>query len=182
MSVIGNNQPIVIPDPSDPAYGPSGYNVPIVSQSPGSPVSTASLAGNGASFKFYTIASALFPQTTGTQNTYRFTFNGYLDLPSPSSGGGGGNVNLIIQRRTSGGVANTIGCSTSYYNGTGLPVAAIFFYFSISCIFLPSPGDTLEVTIVNNTGTTFSNSVLRPLQGSGIELVSRQTTQQLIFS
>jgi hypothetical protein len=182
MSVIGNSQPIVIPDPAADNSGPSAFNVPIVSQSPGAPTSTGSLAGNGASNKFYTIASALFPQTAGTQNTYRFTFNGYLDLPSPPSGGGGGNVNLLIQRRTSGGDANTIGCSTSYYNGTGIPLAAFAFYFSISCIFLPSPGDTLEVTIVNNTQTTFLNPVLRPLQGSGIELVSKQTTQQLIFS
>ena len=42
-SITQSTQPIIIPDPNDPEYGPSADNIPIVSQSPGTPVTVATI-------------------------------------------------------------------------------------------------------------------------------------------
>jgi hypothetical protein len=178
MSVFQSQQPIVIPDPTDPVYGPSGFNVPIVSVAPGSPVGNT--IANNSTAKYYTVAANLFPQPSGGTNTYRFTINAYLDTSGVIDGTPTGNVALIVGRRTSAGGFQPMGGNTvRLISGVGSGTQT--YFGTVSCVFMPSTGDTLEVLLGNYTGGSLVITLV-PTQGSGIELVSRQTTQQLIFS
>lgn len=173
MSLTQSVQPCIIPDPLDPNYGPSADNIPIVSQSPGAPVTVASI-NNGSNSIFYNIASSFFPQPTGASYTYRVTFNGYISGATMASAG---NVVLIIQvlraNATTYGIASQTVPITNPYSYTA---------FSLSAVWVPTTGDSIRIILENRSGGTMTNTTLLPTQGSGIELVSKATVQQLIFS
>jgi len=178
MSVFQSQQPIVIPDPSDPTFGPSGFNVPICSTTVGNPVTNS--ITNNSSTKFYTIAANLFPQGTGGTKAYRVTVNAFLDITTPLSGTVNGTVALIVGRRLVSTAFQQI-CGSTLRIVSGA-IAGVNSYFpTASAVFVPAAGDTIEVLIGNYTGATLSLT-LSTQQGSGIELVSNQSTSQLIFS
>ena len=54
--------------------------------------------------------------------------------------------------------------------------------FSLSAVWVPTTGDSIRIILENRSGGTMTNTTLLPTQGSGIELVSKATVQQLIFS
>jgi len=178
MSVFQSQQPIIIPDPSDPTFGPSGFNVPICSTTVGNPVSVT--IANNSSTKAYTIAANLFPQGTGGTKAYRVTVNAFLDLTTPIAGAPTGNVGIIVGRRLVSTAFQTLG-ESSIRLTSGLATGVNSYFPTVSAIFIPAPGDTLEVLVENYTGASITVT-LSTQQGSGIELVSNQSTSQLIFS
>jgi hypothetical protein len=155
--------------------GGSGNNVPIPSSAPGAPVTVATI-NNGFAGLFYNVASALLPQTASTNNTYRFTFNGFLTTGT-ITGGTGGQINFWAQRVPS----NQVICGTTIYaSSTVSPVDA---FVSFSGIFIPLAGESLAIYVRNATGGTLTNAQLVPTpRGCGIELVSSNSAPQLIFS
>ena len=178
MSVYQSQQPIVVPDPSDPTFGPSGFNVPICSTTLGNPVTNS--ITNNSSVLFYTIAANLFPQGTGGTKAYRVTVNAFLDLTTPLSGSVNGSIGLIVGRRLVNTAFQQLGGSIIRIV-SGAAVGQNSYFPTVSAVFIPTPGDTIEVILGNYTGATLSLT-LSTQQGSGIELVSNQSTSQLIFS
>jgi len=171
---ISHSQPVVIPDPAQDTTGPSGFNVPIPSGTPGSPVSNT--IANTAQANYYTIAAALFPQNAAGTNVYRFTFNGFFGAGT-LSGGTGGTIDIFV------GIGPTTQflCGASLYAST--IVSPVDNPFSMSAIFIPAVGDNLTILVRNNTGGSLSGLSLIPsTKGCGIELVSKQVAPQLIFS
>jgi hypothetical protein len=177
MSYVNINQPIVIPDPSDPNYGVSGANVPIPSSSPGAPVTNT--VGNGNAVKYYTIATSLFPQPSSTANyTYRFTFNGSISAGTTT--GTGGNI-IVSARLYHTDTTNDIIATQSCYASTS--VSPTQSTFSLSALFIPKVGDIIEIYVYNYTGASLTGATLTPTtKGCGIELVSKASAPVLIFS
>lgn len=155
--------------------GPSANNVPIPSGAPGVPV-TVTPINNGAQANFYTIATALFPQNAAGTNVYRFTFNGFFET-AILTGGTGGNITVFTTIQP----ANQVICGvTMYANATFSPTGNVW---SMSGIFKPIVGDSLQITVRNATGGTLTNvQVVPTTKGCGIELVSSNSAPQLIFS
>ena len=179
MSFFESGQQIVIPDPADPQFGPSATNVPIPSSTPGAPVTEN--INSGQSVIFYTVAANLLPQTATTNYTYRFTFNG--QFVDGTTAGSGGNVSVtasIVQTDTTEYI---IGGSTYYASSSLASGSLVTGYYSISAVFIPNPGDRIVIRVVNFTNGNITGATLRPqTKGCGIELVSRQSAPQLIFS
>jgi hypothetical protein len=202
MSFYQSGQPIIIPDPVDVgvqtvvagsnvtitgtatvpivnvvtgANGPSANNIPIPSGAPGAPV-TVTPINNGAQANFYTIATALLPQDASGSKVYRFTFNGFFET-AIITGGTGGNITVFTTIQP----ANQVICGvTMYANSTFSPTGNIW---SMSGIFIPTVGDSLQITVRNSTGGTLTNCQVVPTtKGCGIELVSSSSAPQLIFS
>lgn len=180
MSVITNSgQPIVIPDPADPQYGPSGYNVPVPSSTPGAPPQKSVSAGTAV--QFYDIVATYLPQPTGGDNCYRFTFNGTIGPTGITVGTG--YISVVARLYTA--ATNTfklLGAQTLRVEPvTGGIVNNMFWSFS--SIFIPQPADVVQLWIYNNTDTILTNATLVPFdRGCGIELVSTQSAPALIFS
>lgn len=178
MSVITTGQPIIIPDPSDPVYGPSGFNVPVPSSTPGTPPQKDVSAGTAV--QFYTIAANFLPQPTGGDNCYRFTFSGTLGPTGITVGTG--YISVVARLYTlAGNTYKVIGAQTLRVEPvTGGIVNNMFWSFS--SIFIPQPADVVQLWIYNNTDTLLQLVDLEPLAGCGIELVSKQSAPTLIFS
>jgi hypothetical protein len=174
MSFGQSVQPMIIPDPLDPNYGPSADNIPVISGTPGTPVTVASIT-NTSNGLFYNVAAALLPQPTGASYAYRFTFNASISAATLPTAG---NITCLVYWRKTD-TTETILAGQTIWVATTLGQA----YYSISAIFTPATGDTLKIYLANNTGSTITGITLSPTQkGNGIELVSKATTSQLIFS
>ena len=173
MSTITQSvQPIIIPDPLD--YGSSANNIPVISGTPGTPVTVASIT-NSSSGLFYNVAAALLPQPTGSSYAYRFTFNAAISAATLTLSG---NITCLVYWRRADTTETILAGQTIWVTN---PINTN--YYSLSAIFTPTTGDSLRVYLVNNTGATITNVTLTPTQrGNGIELVSKSTTSQLIFS
>jgi hypothetical protein len=168
------NSFIVAPDPQDPNYGPSADNIPIISGTPGAPVTVASITNTSGAL-FYNVAANLLPQPTGASYAYRFTFNASITAATLPTAG---NITCMVYWRRVDNTETILACQTIWV-ATTLGQA----YYSISAIFTPATGDFLKIYLTNNTGSTITNVTLAPTQkGNGIELVSKATTSQLIFS
>jgi len=85
-----------------------------------------------------------------------------------------------VGRRLVSTAFQTLGESSITLEG-GLATGVNSYFPTVSAIFIPAAGDTLEVLIGNFTGASITVT-LSTQQGSGIELVSNQSTSQLIFS
>lgn len=176
MSISQSVQPLIIPDPLDPNYGPSADNIPVISGTPGAPVTVASITSSSNGL-FYNIAANLLPQPTGASYAYRFTFNG--SITAGTLGGGAGNITCMVYWRRTDNTETILACQTIWVANT----TAQQNYYSISAIFTPATGDSLRIYLANNTPGTITNITLVPTQkGNGIELVSKAVTPQLIFS
>ena len=170
------NSFIVAPDPLDPNYGPSADNIPVVSGTPGAPVTVASITSSSNGL-FYNVAATLLPQPVGASYAYRFTFNG--SITAGTLGGGAGNITCMVYWRRVDNTETILACQTIWVANT----TAHQNYYSISAIFTPATGDFLKIYLCNNTPGTITNITLVPTQkGNGIELVSKAVTSQLIFS
>ena len=175
MSMGQSVQPMIIPDPLDPNYGPSADNIPVISGTPGTPVTVASITNSSAGL-FYNVAANLLPQPTGASYAYRFTFNGSITAGTVAAAG---NVTCLVK---------WVKADTTETNLAGQSIWLVSAtaqqnFFSLSAVFTPATGDSLKVYLVNNTGGTLTSITLTPTQkGNGIELVSKATTSQLIFS
>jgi hypothetical protein len=177
MSFIQSTQPIIIPDPLDPNYGPSADNIPIPSSSPGAPVTNT--VGNGNAVKYYTVAASLFPQPSSTSNyTYRFTFNG--SITAGTTTGTGGNIIISARLYHTDTTYDIIATQSCYASTSVSPTQSTF---SLSALFIPKVGDTIEISVYNYTGGSLSGATLTPsTKGCGIELVSKASAPVLIFS
>ena len=174
MSSSQYNSFIVAPDPQDPNYGPSADNIPVISGTPGTPVTVASIT-NSSGALFYNVAATLLPQPTGATYAYRFTFNAAISAATMAAAG---NVTCLVYWRRADTTETILAGQTIWVTN---PINTN--YYSISAIFSPTTGDSLRVYLVNNTGGTITNITLTPTQrGNGIELVSKAITSQLIFS
>jgi len=179
MSFFNSGQPIIIPDPADPSYGPSATNVPIPSSSPGAPVTLD--VNSGQAVIFYNVVASLFPQTASTNYTYRFTFNG--NFVAGTTAGSGGNVSVTASIVQTDATEYVIGGSTYYVSSSIGSGSLLTGYYSISSVFIPNPGDRIVIRVVNFTNGNITGATLRPnTKGCGIELVSRQSAPVLIFS
>ena len=168
------SQPVVIPDALDPQYGPSADNIPVISGTPGAPVSVASIT-NSSGALFYNVAANLLPEPTGANYAYRFTFNAAISVATLTLPG---NVTCLIYWRRADTTETILAGQTIWVTN---PINTN--YYSLSAIFTPTTGDSLRVYLVNNTGATITNITLTPTQrGNGIELVSKAIISQLIFS
>lgn len=177
MSFFTNSQPIVIPDPADPSYGPSGYNVPVPSSSPGTPPPFT--VNTGQAIKFYTIAANYLPQPTGGDNCYRFTFNGTMGPEGITTGTG--YLSVVARLYHTDTTSEFLGGQTVYVNSANTIYFTVFWNFS--SIFIPQPGDIIQLYVYNFTSANITNLTLIPTaKGSGIELVSNQSAPSLIFS
>lgn len=177
MSIVNSGQPLICPDPSDPVYGPSGFNVPVPSSTPGTPPQFT--VNSGQAIKFYTIAATYLPQPSGGDNCYRFTFNGTIGPNGITTGTGYlGVVARLIHTDTTN---EFLGGQTVYVNSAN----PVFFsaFWNFSSIFIPQPGDIIEIYVYNFTNANITNATLIPFtKGCGIELVSNQSAPALIFS
>lgn len=167
-------QPIVIPVPvSSGGSGVSGDNTPIVSSTPGTPVTIASIS-NGSTGVAYNVASSLLPQVNGNY-VYRFTFNGYVDVGTVPTAG---NIVFYVIGVKADTSTYLLSAQTVW-----LRAAGIFSYASLSAEFFPASGDSIRILILNDTGSTLSNVQVIPTEkGCAISLVSKAATKQLIFS
>jgi hypothetical protein len=179
MSFFNSGQPIIVPDPADPTFGPSATNVPIPSSTPGTPVTEN--VNSGQAVIFYNVAASLFPQTASTNYTYRFTFNG--QFTAGTTAGSGGNVSITVSIVQTDTTEYIIGGSTYYASSSLASGSLVTGYYSISAVFIPNPGDRIVIRVVNFTNGNITGATLRPqAKGCGIELVSKQSAPQLIFS
>ena len=177
MSVITTGQPIIIPDPSDPVYGPSGFNVPVPSSSPGAPPSLT--VNTGQAIQAYTIAANYLPQPTGGDNCYRFTFNGTMGPEGITTGTG--YLSIVARLYHTDTTTDFIGGQTVYVNSANTIYFTVFWNFS--SIFIPKPGDIIQIFVYNFTSANLTDVILIPTaKGCGIELVSNQSAPALIFS
>ena len=169
--------PNAIPDPLDPNYGPSADNIPVPSSTPGVPVTIASITNSDA-VVVYNVANNFIKQpTTGAGYTFRFTFNGSFTGATLASGG---NITIFAQLYHTDTTTDLIASQTVYVANSS---AALSSYYSLSGIFIPLVGDVIKIYIQNNTGGTITNITLAPSsKGCGVELVSKASAPQLIFS
>ena len=175
MSMGQSVQPMIIPDPLDPNYGPSADNIPVISGTPGTPVTVASIT-NSSNGLFYNVAATLLPQPSGASYAYRFTFNGSI---TAGTLGAAGNITCMVYWRKTDTTETVLAAQTIWVSNA----TAHQNYYSLSAVFTPATGDSLKIYLANNTGATITNITLTPTQkGNGIELVSKATTSQLIFS
>ena len=173
-------QPIIIPDPSDPVFGPSAVNIPVPSMAPGTPPTKN--VNNDTAVLFYTIASNFFEQPTATSNyVYRLTLNMFLSNATP---GGAGNITLSVLLVHTDATDETIGTQTIYLpNKVIFGGTAVGNGFSLSTEFIPRPGDTMKIYLYNDTGATLTGVMLEPTtKGNCISLVSKASAPTLIFS
>jgi len=173
-------QPMIIPDPLDPNYGPSADNIPIPSSQPGTPPEVA-LITSGFGEVFYTVASDLLPQPSATTNwTYRFTFNGYIDQATIDHSG---NITFFAELLQTDNQARTIAAQTIWVVPGAVGEGNIRYWVSMSGIFIPNPGDQIKISLFNQTGGDMSNVIIQVSpKGCGIELVSKASAPELIFS
>jgi hypothetical protein len=156
------------------ANGSSADNIPIPSSTPGAPVVQTITNTNQANY--YTVAAELFPQSAAGTNVYRFTFNGFFGAGTLTGGSGG-----IIEVMAGLGPTNQFLCGTNLFAST--TVSPLDSPFSMSALFIPDADDAITILVRNNSGGTLSNLSLIPSQkGCGIELVSSNSSPQLIFS
>lgn len=176
-TITQSSQPIIIPDPSDPNYGPSADNIPVPSSSPGAPVTNT--IGNGNAVTYYTIANNFLRQpTAGAGYTYRFTFNGYIENATVAGAGGPIICSAVLIHPDT---TTEVICSQQNYVLNTAQMA--YCNFSMSGIFIPLVGDIIRITLTNVTGGTLTGATLRPTpRGCGIELVSKSSAPVLIFS
>ena len=173
-TITQSTQPIIIPDPLDPEYGPSADNIPIVSGTPGVPVTIASIA-NGATGVAYNVAAALLPQPVGGNYVYRFTLNCYINVGTVPTAG---PIAVYVVGVRADTTTYLLAAQTCW-----LRAAGIWTYGSVTADFIPATGDSLRVLILNDTTSTLSNvQVVVTSKGNAISLVSKAATSQLIFS
>jgi hypothetical protein len=157
--------PYLLGDPTVASLTP-----PVLSGTPGTPKTIASIA-NGNSAVAYTVAASYLPQTSLNTNTYRFTFNASIQAVTVAAAG---NITCWIYLNNDAiPSAQYIGGQTIYVpaSTTGF---AIPYMFSITSEFVPVAGEYLAVIIANNTGGTVTNLTLFPHgRGNAIELVSQ---------
>ena len=163
----------VAPNGTANSNGPSADNVPIVSSTPGTPVTIASIS-NGSTGIAYNVAASLLPQVTGDY-VYRFTFNGYVNVGTVPTAG---NIVFYVVGVKSDTTTYLLTAQTVW-----LRAAGILSFASLSAEFFPAAGDSIRILILNDTGSTLSNVQVVPTEkGCAISLVSKSATKQLIFS
>lgn len=149
MSVINVNQPIVIPDPSDPNYGPSANNSASITVSSNLAISLPVITDTNTA-TIAVVRQSLYPDPT---MLYRFTFD-YQYTSLAFTGTPVGTLNLSIAIGTP---AVVLACSDVRVR-QAVPNGNRFIGGSISCVFrLDSVrGNNMFIGLTNDSGATLN--------------------------
>ena len=171
-SIVQSAQPIIIPDPSDPTYGPSGGNTAKYTTTAASwSFSTGAITAGNSSAALYTFNVSNY---SNPAYLYRITFNFELS-PLTFATTPAGNLSVIIQNAGANiGQVNTY-CRANvvnlvpYQNGC------------ITGVFRGSSSASLQVFISNDTTANLTSGTLR-VTNACIETITTSFTNVSNFT
>lgn len=172
-SIVQSAQPIIIPDPTDPTYGPSGGNVAKYTTNQGTFTITlpAILSGN-ASTAVYTFNNSNY---NNSAYVYRITVNyEYPTLTFATTPTG--NLSLILQNS----LANT--CQSTSYVKSNVSGLTPYVAGSFSAVFRGGSSVSLQLFVVNDTGANLNSGGTLRITSACIETVTTAFTNVSNFT